>query len=153
MSGNKEQAFIAVKPNGVQRGIVGEIIKRFEQKGFKLVAMRLHQAPVDLLEKHYCELSDKPFYPKLIKSMSSGPVVAMVWEGLNVVKTGRVLLSETNPADSKPGMIRGVFCIQTGRNIIHGSTSVASAQKEINVWFKPGEVVEYQNCAQDWIYE
>ncbi|XP_072361596.1 nucleoside diphosphate kinase-like [Scyliorhinus torazame] len=153
MSGNKEQTFIAVKPDGVQRGIVRDIIKRFEQKGFKLVAMKFLQAPVDLLEKHYCDLSDKPFYPKLIKYMGSGPVVAMAWEGLNVVKTGRVLLGETNPADSKPGTIRGDFCIQTGRNIIHGSDSVAIAQKEINLWFKPGEMVEYKNCAQDWVYE
>ncbi|XP_041072510.1 nucleoside diphosphate kinase [Carcharodon carcharias] len=153
MPGNKEQTFIAVKPDGVQRGIVGEVIKRFEQKGFKLVAMKFLQAPVALLEKHYCDLSDKPFYPNLIKYMSSGPVVAMVWEGLNVVKTGRVMLGETNPADSKPGTIRGDFCIQVGRNIIHGSDSVASAQKEVNLWFKPEEVVEYQNCAQDWIYE
>ncbi|XP_078385222.1 nucleoside diphosphate kinase [Cetorhinus maximus] len=153
MPGNKEQTFIAVKPDGVQRGIVGEVIKRFEQKGFKLVAMKFLQAPVALLEKHYCDLSDKPFYPNLIKYMSSGPVVAMVWEGLNAVKTGRVMLGETNPADSKPGTIRGDFCIQVGRNIIHGSDSVASAQKEVKLWFKPEEVVEYQNCAQDWIYE
>ncbi|XP_048410833.1 nucleoside diphosphate kinase [Stegostoma tigrinum] len=153
MSGNKERTFIAVKPDGVQRCIVGEVIKRFEQKGFKLVAMKFLQAPKDLLEKHYCELSDKPFYPKLIKYMSSGPVVAMVWEGLNVVKTGRVMLGETNPADSKPGTIRGDFCIQVGRNIIHGSDSVESAKKEISLWFKPEELVEYQNCAQDWIYE
>ncbi|XP_072415078.1 nucleoside diphosphate kinase [Chiloscyllium punctatum] len=153
MSGNKERTFIAVKPDGVQRGIVGEVIKRFEQKGFKLVAMKFLQAPKDLLEKHYCELSDKPFYPKLIKYMSSGPVVAMAWEGLNVVKTGRVMLGETNPADSKPGTIRGDFCIQVGRNIIHGSDSVESAKKEINLWFKSEELVEYQNCAHDWIYE
>ncbi|XP_043571100.1 nucleoside diphosphate kinase [Chiloscyllium plagiosum] len=153
MSGIKERTFIAVKPDGVQRGIVGEVIKRFEQKGFKLVAMKFLQAPKDLLEKHYCELSDKPFYPKLIKYMSSGPVVAMAWEGLNVVKTGRVMLGETNPADSKPGTIRGDFCIQVGRNIIHGSDSVESAKKEINLWFKSEELVEYQNCAQDWIYE
>ncbi|XP_060700407.1 nucleoside diphosphate kinase [Hemiscyllium ocellatum] len=153
MSGNKERTFIAVKPDGVQRGIVGEVIKRFEQKGFKLVAMKFLQAPKDLLEKHYCELSDKPFYPKLIKYMSSGPVVAMAWEGLNVVKTGRVMLGETNPADSKPGTIRGDFCIQVGRNIIHGSDSVESAKKEISLWFKSEELVEYQNCAQDWIYE
>ncbi|XP_032900589.1 nucleoside diphosphate kinase B isoform X2 [Amblyraja radiata] len=115
MSGSKERTFIAVKPDGVQRGIVGDIIKRFEQKGFKLVAMKFLKASKALLEKHYCELSDKPFYPKLVEYMNSGPVVAMVWEGLNVVKTGRVMLGETNPADSKPGTIRGDFCIQVGR--------------------------------------
>ncbi|XP_055510258.1 nucleoside diphosphate kinase [Leucoraja erinacea] len=153
MSGSKERTFIAVKPDGVQRGIVGDIIKRFEQKGFKLVAMKFLKAPKALLEKHYCELSDKPFYTKLVEYMNSGPVVAMVWEGLNVVKTGRVMLGETNPADSKPGTIRGDFCIQVGRNIIHGSDSVSSAQTEISLWFKPEEIVEYKNCAHDWIYE
>ncbi|GCC40110.1 hypothetical protein chiPu_0024025 [Chiloscyllium punctatum] len=93
MSGNKERTFIAVKPDGVQRGIVGEVIKRFEQKGFKLVAMKFLQAPKDLLEKHYCELSDKPFYPKLIKYMSSGPVVAMVSEQKRSVALGTWLNS------------------------------------------------------------
>ncbi|XP_059804163.1 nucleoside diphosphate kinase B-like isoform X2 [Hypanus sabinus] len=119
MAANLERTFIAVKPDGVQRGIVGDIIKRFEQKGFKLVAMKFLQ----------------------------------VWEGLNVVKTARVMLGETNPADSKPGTIRGDFCIQIGRNIIHGSDSVPSAQKEICLWFKPEELVNYKNCAHDWIYE
>ncbi|XP_030649298.1 nucleoside diphosphate kinase B isoform X2 [Chanos chanos] len=85
--------------------------------------------------------------------MGSGPVVAMVWEGLNVVKTGRVMLGETNPADSKPGTIRGDFCIEVGRNIIHGSDSVESANKEISLWFKPEELVSYQSCAFSWIYE
>ncbi|XP_072098813.1 nucleoside diphosphate kinase-like [Mobula birostris] len=153
MSANLERTFIAVKPDGVQRGIVGDIIKRFEQKGFKLVAMKFLQASPSLLEKHYAELSDKPFYRKLIEYMSSGPVVAMVWEGLNVVRTARVMLGETNPADSKPGTIRGDFCIQIGRNIIHGSDSVPSAQKEICLWFKSEEIVDYKNCAHDWIYE
>ncbi|KAL2765259.1 nucleoside diphosphate kinase B isoform a [Daubentonia madagascariensis] len=116
---NLERTFIAIKPDGVQRGLVGEIIKRFEQKGFRLVAMKFLR----------------------------------VWEGLNVVKTGRVMLGETNPADSKPGTIRGDFCIQVGRNIIHGSDSVTSAEKEISLWFKPGELVDYKSCAYDWVYE
>ncbi|XP_063208546.1 nucleoside diphosphate kinase [Chroicocephalus ridibundus] len=153
MAANCERTFIAIKPDGVQRGLVGEIIKRFEQKGFRLVAMKLVHASEDLLKQHYIDLKDRPFYPGLVKYMNSGPVVAMVWEGLNVVKTGRVMLGETNPADSKPGTIRGDFCIQVGRNIIHGSDSVESAQKEINLWFKPAELVDYKSCAHDWIYE
>ncbi|XP_061233249.1 nucleoside diphosphate kinase [Neopsephotus bourkii] len=153
MAANNERTFIAVKPDGVQRGLVGEIIKRFEQKGFRLVAMKLVHASEDLLKQHYIDLKDRPFYPGLVKYMNSGPVVAMVWEGLNVVKTGRVMLGETNPADSKPGTIRGDFCIQVGRNIIHGSDSVESAQKEINLWFKPAELVDFKSCAHDWIYE
>uniref|UniRef100_A0A9L0SKQ6 Nucleoside diphosphate kinase n=1 Tax=Equus caballus TaxID=9796 RepID=A0A9L0SKQ6_HORSE len=150
---NVERTFIAIKPDGVQRSLVGEIIKRFEQKGFRLVAMKLLQASEDLLKQHYVDLKDRPFFPGLVKYMHSGPIVAMVWEGLNVVKTGRVMLGETNPADSKPGTIRGDFCIQVGRNIIHGSDSVKSAEKEISLWFKPEELVDYKSCAFDWIYE
>uniref|UniRef100_A0A8C6FQL1 Nucleoside diphosphate kinase n=1 Tax=Moschus moschiferus TaxID=68415 RepID=A0A8C6FQL1_MOSMO len=110
-------------------------------------------ASEELLKQHYIDLKDRPFFPGLVKYMNSGPVVAMVWEGLNVVKTGRVMLGETNPADSKPGTIRGDFCIQVGRNIIHGSDSVKSAEKEISLWFKPEELIEYKSCAFDWIYE
>uniref|UniRef100_A0A8C0VA01 Nucleoside diphosphate kinase n=1 Tax=Cyanistes caeruleus TaxID=156563 RepID=A0A8C0VA01_CYACU len=140
-------------PDGVQRGLVGEIVKRFEQKGFRLVGMKFVQASEELLKQHYIDLKDRPFFPGLVKYMKSGPIVAMVWEGLNVVKTGRVMLGETNPADSKPGTIRGDFCIQVGRNIIHGSDSVESAQKEINLWFKPTELIDFKPCAHDWIYE
>lgn len=149
---NSERTFIAIKPDGVQRSLVGEIIKRFEQKGFRLVAMKLIQASEDLLKEHYIDLKDRPFFAGLVKYMQSGPVVAMVWEGLNVVKTGRVMLGETNPADSKPGTIRGDFCIQVGRNIIHGSDSVESAEKEIGLWFQPEELVDYKSCAQSWIH-
>lgn len=93
------------------------------------------QASNELLENHYADLSSRPFFPGLVKYMSSGPVVPMVWEGLNAVKTGRVMLGATNPADSAPGTIRGDLCVQVGRNIIHGSDSVESAKKEIALWF------------------
>lgn len=125
---NKERTFIMVKPDGVQRGLVGTIIGRFEQKGFQLVGIKQLTASQDLLKKHYGDLSSKPFFNGLVSYMSTGPVVAMVWQGLNVVKTGRVMLGETNPADSKPGTIRGDFCVQIGRNIVHGSDSVESAK-------------------------
>ncbi|XP_075025726.1 nucleoside diphosphate kinase A-like isoform X1 [Calonectris borealis] len=118
MASISERTFIAIKPDGVQRGLVGEIIKRFEQKGFKLVAMKLIHASEDLLREHYIDLKDRPFYDGLVQYMHSGPVVAMVWEGLNVIKTGRVMLGETNPFDSKPGTIRGDLCIQVGRYIL-----------------------------------
>lgn len=150
---NLERTFIAIKPDGVQSGLVGEIIKRFEQKGFHLVAMKFLRASEEHLKQHYIDLKDRPFFPGLVKYMNSGPVVAMVWEGLNVVKTGRVMLGETNPADSKPGTIRGDFCIQVGRNIIHGSDSVESAEKEIHLWFKPEELIDYKSCAHDWVYK
>uniref|UniRef100_A0A3P9L2T9 Nucleoside diphosphate kinase n=1 Tax=Oryzias latipes TaxID=8090 RepID=A0A3P9L2T9_ORYLA len=147
-----ERTFIAIKPDGVQRGIIGEIIKRFEMKGFKLVGMKMVQASEDLLMKHYIDLKDRPFFPTLVNYMSSGPVVAMVWEGKGVVKTGRVMLGETNPADSKPGTIRGDFCIDVSKNIIHGSDSVESANTEISLWFQPEELVSYTSCAFSWLY-
>ena len=150
---NKERTFIMVKPDGVQRGLVGEIIKRFEAKGFKLVALKFMNAPEALLKEHYADLAGRPFFPSLLSYMQLGPVVPMVWEGLNVVKTGRVMLGETNPADSKPGTIRGDFCIQTGRNIIHGSDAVETAKREIGLWFKPEELVKYTANQYSWVYE
>ncbi|XP_046785420.1 nucleoside diphosphate kinase A isoform X2 [Gallus gallus] len=153
MASISERTFIAIKPDGVQRGLVGEIIRRFEQKGFKLVAMKLTHASEDLLREHYIDLKDRPFYAGLVQYMHSGPIVAMVWEGLNVIKTGRVMLGETNPMDSKPGTIRGDLCVQVGRNIIHGSDSVESPQKEISLWFKPAELIDYRSCAHVRIYE
>ncbi|KAM9426691.1 NME/NM23 nucleoside diphosphate kinase 2a isoform 1-T2 [Pholidichthys leucotaenia] len=152
MAEQEERTFIAIKPDGVQRGIIGEVIKRFEQKGFKLVGMKLVHASKELLEEHYIDLKDRPFYGPLVKYMASGPVVAMVWEGKGMVKTGRVMLGETNPADSKPGTIRGDFCIDVSKNIIHGSDSVESAKKEIKLWFKEEELVNYTSCAFDWLY-
>ncbi|XP_033221768.1 nucleoside diphosphate kinase [Belonocnema kinseyi] len=156
MAENKERTFIMIKPDGVQRGLVGKIIQRFEEKGFKLVAMKMVWAPEDLLKQHYADLSSKPFFPGLVKYMSSGPLVPMVWEGLNAVKTGRVMLGETNPKDSAPGTIRGDFCLQVGRNIIHGSDSVDSANKEIKLWFggkEKKELVDWASWAEKWIYE
>merc|ERR1712224_1022000 len=153
MAGNRERTFIMLKPDAVQRGLVGEIIKRFEQKGFKLVAMKMMHASEELLKEHYADLSSKAFFPGLVKYMNSGPVVPMVWEGLNVVKTGRVMLGETNPAASAPGTIRGDFCIQVGRNICHGSDAVESAIKEIALWFKEEQLVSWDPVAMEWVYE
>merc|ERR1712217_247060 len=153
MAGNRERTFIMLKPDAVQRGLVGEIIKRFEQKGFKLVAMKMMHASEELLKEHYADLSSKAFFPGLVKYMGSGPVVPMVWEGLNVVKTGRVMLGETNPAASLPGTIRGDFAIHVGRNICHGSDAVESANHEIALWFKPEELCDWTSAQKDWIYE
>merc|ERR1712077_29746 len=153
MAGNRERTFIMIKPDGVHRGLVGEIIKRFEAKGFKLVAMKFMQASKEHLEEHYADLKKKPFFGGLVEYMASGPVVPMVWEGLNVVKTGRVMLGETNPKDSAPGTIRGDFCIQVGRNICHGSDAVESAKKEIDLWFKSEELTKYDPITLSWVYE
>ena len=142
-----------IKPDGVQRGLVGKIIQRFEEKGFKLVSMKFMWASEDLLSKHYADLSSKPFFAGLVKYMGSGPVVPMVWEGLGVVKTGRVMLGATNPADSAPGTIRGDYCVQVGRNICHGSDSVESAKKEINLWFTEKEQIGWSSAQKEWVYE
>uniref|UniRef100_A0A3Q3CUD8 Nucleoside diphosphate kinase B n=5 Tax=Haplochromini TaxID=319058 RepID=A0A3Q3CUD8_HAPBU len=150
---NMERTFIAVKPDGVQRGLCGEIIKRFEHRGFRLVAAKFVQASEDHMKKHYLDLKDMPFYAGLCKYMSSGPVLAMVWEGQNIVKLARMMLGETNPADSKPGSIRGDLCINIGRNIIHGSDTLENAKMEVDLWFKAEEFVTYTPCAQSWLYE
>ncbi|XP_069503093.1 nucleoside diphosphate kinase 3 [Ambystoma mexicanum] len=152
-TGISERTFLAVKPDGVQRRLVGEIIRRFERKGFHLVGLKMIQASEDLLKEHYIDLRDRPFYSRLVKYMSSGPVVAMVWQGLEVVKTARIMLGETNPADSKPGTIRGDLCVDVGRNVIHGSDSTESARREIGLWFSPEELVCWEDCSQKWIYE
>ncbi|RKF71774.1 Nucleoside diphosphate kinase [Golovinomyces cichoracearum] len=148
-----EQTFIAIKPDGVQRGLIGPIISRFEGRGYKLVAIKLITASREHLEKHYEDLSSKPFFPGLIQYMSSGPICAMVWEGRDAVKTGRALLGATNPLASLPGTIRGDYAIDVGRNVCHGSDSVENAKKEISLWFKEDEVQSWKSAQQDWIYE
>merc|ERR1712227_1150045 len=135
VTSEKERTFIMVKPDGVQRGLVGEIIKRFEQKGYKLVAMKYLIATEERMKKHYSHLSDKPFFKKLVKYMTSGPVIPMVWEGFDVVKQGRVILGTTNPQDSVLASIRGDFCVSTGRNVCHASDSTLSAMRETRIWF------------------
>ncbi|KAG7842319.1 hypothetical protein KL942_001057 [Ogataea angusta] len=139
-----ERTFIAVKPDGVQRGIFPEILRRFQNKGFKLVGIKLTLANESLLREHYADLQSKPFFPSLLSYMMSGPILATVWEGKDVVKQGRALLGATNPLQSAPGTIRGDFALDMGRNIIHGSDSVENAEKEINLWFKKEELVDYK---------
>merc|ERR1719453_1111464 len=143
MESPKERTYIMIKPDGVQRGLVGTIIQRFEQKGFKLVAMKLAQPGKAKFEQHYSDLYSKGFFSGLVEYAASGPVCCMVWEGDNAVLTGRKMLGATKPFDSAPGTIRGDFCIDVGRNIIHGSDAVESAEKEIALWFKPAELVEW----------
>ncbi|XHF99181.1 hypothetical protein AWENTII_002689 [Aspergillus wentii] len=115
--------------------------------------MKLTSPSKEHLEKHYADLAGKPFFPGLITYMLSGPIVAMVWEGRDVVKTGRTILGATNPLASAPGTIRGDFAIDVGRNVCHGSDSVESAQKEIALWFKPEEISTYKQASAAWIYE
>jgi nucleoside-diphosphate kinase len=147
-----EQTYIMIKPDGVKRGLVGEIIKRFEQKGFTLRALKMVNVERSLAENHYADLSDKPFFAGLVDYIISGPVVAMVWEGNRVVATGRSIIGATRPWESQPGTIRGDFAIDVGRNIIHGSDAVKSAQREIAMWFPDG-VAENVSALKEWIYE
>ncbi|GMY23035.1 nucleoside diphosphate kinase 1 [Fagus crenata] len=147
-----EQTFIMIKPDGVQRGLVGEIIKRFEQKGFALKGLKLSTVDRPFAEKHYADLSAKPFFSSLVDYIISGPVVAMVWEGKNVVLTGRKIIGATNPSESAPGTIRGDFAVEIGRNVIHGSDAVESARKEIALWFPEGPV-SWESSLNHWIYE
>ena len=149
----RERTYIMIKPDGVQRGLIGPIISRFEQKGFKLVAMKLCMPGKEHMEKHYADLSGKGFFAGLIEYVTSGPVCCMVWEGDNAVLTGRKMLGATKPFDSEPGTIRGDFCIDVGRNICHGSDSVESANKEIALWFKPEELVSWKDHSDAWVYE
>ncbi|KAL8437213.1 hypothetical protein Efla_006574 [Eimeria flavescens] len=130
MANRSEQTFIMVKPDGVQRGLVYQVLKRFQRKGYQLVGMKMMQPSKQLLEQHYSDLKSKPFFPDLVTYMASGPVVCMVWRGVDVVKQGRVLLGETRPGDSKPGTLRGDFCIDVGRNLVHGSDSAERREQK-----------------------
>lgn len=150
---NSERTFIAIKPDGVQRFLVTKILSRFEERGFKLVGIKMVQASQELLDQHYAEHVGKPFYPKMASFMMSGPIVATVWEGKDVVKQGRKLLGATNPTDSAPGTIRGDFAIDLGRNVCHGSDSVESADREIGLWFKKEELMNWSPVQSSWIYE
>ena len=145
-------ADIMIKPDGVQRGLVGRIIQRFEDRGYKLQAMKLFRPSQELIDKHYKDLVDKPFYPGMRDYMLSSPVTCMVWEGVDSVRMGRQMLGATNPLESMPGTIRGDFCVEVGRNICHGSDSVENAEREIALWFPEG-VCDYTHAMKAWIYE
>lgn len=147
-----EISYVMVKPDGVQRGLVGEIISRFEKKGFKLRGLKLYQTPKEVAEEHYKDLSEKPFYPALVQYIVSGPVVSMVWEGKGVVASARKLIGATNPLASEPGTIRGDFAIEVGRNVVHGSDSPENGERETALWFKEG-LVAWEQTMTPWIKE
>ncbi|KAJ3057750.1 hypothetical protein HDU99_007150, partial [Rhizoclosmatium hyalinum] len=150
--GGIERTFIAVKPDGVQRGLVSEIIGRFERKGYKLVAIKSVVPSRPIAEAHYGDLRARPFFKGLVDYMTSGraPVIAMVWEGPDVIRQGRRIIGATNPMDAQPGSIRGDFTITVGRNIIHGSDSFESATFEIGLWFDPEEVYNWRFTNEEW---
>ena len=149
-----ERTFIMVKPDGVQRNLIGEIVARFEKKGFQLVGAKLMQVSRELAEQHYAEHKERPFFGELVDFITSGPVFAMVWEGENVIAAARQMMGKTNPQEAAPGTIRGDFCIDVGRNICHGSDSVESAKAEIALWFgEQDATISYPRAVDQWIYE
>lgn len=141
-----------VKPDGVQRNVIGEIVSRFEKKGFQLVGAKLMSIPTELAEEHYGEHKERPFFGELVGFITSSPVFAMVWQGENVIATARQMMGSTNPKDAVAGTIRGDFGLTVGKNIIHGSDSPESAVREIGLFFKEEELVEYNKLMNDWIY-
>ncbi|OZI11663.1 nucleoside-diphosphate kinase [Bacillaceae bacterium SAS-127] len=147
-----EKTYLMVKPDGVQRGLIGEIVARFEQKGFQLVGAKLMSVSKETAEQHYAEHKERPFFGELVDFITSSPVFAMVWEGENVITTARQMMGATNPKDAAPGTIRGDFGITVGKNIIHGSDSPESAEREIAIFFKEEELTTYSKPVNEWIY-
>ncbi|KNZ68878.1 nucleoside-diphosphate kinase [Thermincola ferriacetica] len=148
-----ERTYVMIKPDGVQRNLIGEIITRFERKGLKIVGLKMLQMDRAMAEKHYAEHTGKPFFEGLVSYITSGPVVAMVLEGKDVVATARAMNGATNPANAGPGTIRGDYAIEVGRNVIHASDSIDSANREIAIYFTESELCEYKKVLDDWIYE
>ncbi|WP_203361892.1 nucleoside-diphosphate kinase [Bacillus sp. REN10] len=147
-----ERTYLMVKPDGVQRGLIGEIVARFEKKGFQLVGAKLMSVSKETAEQHYAEHKERPFFGELVDFITSSPVFAMVWEGENVIATARQMMGATNPKDAAPGTIRGDFGITVGKNIIHGSDSPESAVREISIFFKEEELTTYSKPVNEWIY-
>lgn len=147
-----EKTFLMVKPDGVQRNLVGEIVNRFERKGFKLAGAKLMNISNELAEQHYGEHKERPFFGELVDFITSGPVFAMVWEGEGVILTAREMMGKTNPADAALGTVRGDFAVTVGKNIIHGSDSAESAEREIGLFFDQSEIVSYEKQGSNWIY-
>jgi nucleoside-diphosphate kinase len=148
-----ERTFLAIKPDGVQRQLVGEIIRRLETKGFTLVGLKFMKVSRELAESHYGVHRERPFFAGLVDFITSGPVVAMVWEGDGVVAAARKMIGATNPLVSEPGTIRGDFGVNIGRNIIHGSDAVETGQQEVSLWFKDEELVSWEPQIKSWLYE
>jgi len=148
-----ERSLIIIKPDGVQRGLIGTIISRLENRGLKIVAMKMIQMDESLARRHYAVHEGKPFFESLIKYITSAPVVVMVVEGPRAVEVVRKTMGATNPADAAPGTIRADFALEIGRNLIHGSDSIETAEKEISLFFHPSEILSYTRDTDRWIFE
>lgn len=148
-----ERTLIIVKPDGVQRGLTGEIIRRFEARGLRIVGMKFMQVPRALAEKHYEIHKGKSFYEGLVAYITSSPVVVLALEGTNAIQNARNTIGATRPHEAAPGSIRGDFALEVGRNLVHGSDSVENGQNEIALWFKPEELTDWTRNTDGWIFE
>ncbi|MGL4821350.1 MAG: nucleoside-diphosphate kinase [Bacilli bacterium] len=146
-----ERTFLMVKPDGVQRKLIGEVVARFEQKGFQLLGAKLMQISVEQASEHYAEHKERPFFPELVDFITSGPVFAMVWEGEGVIELARKMMGKTKPQDAEPGTIRGDYASTVSKNIIHGSDSPESAVREIGIFFNENELLNYDVELNRWI--
>nr|MDH3177190.1 nucleoside-diphosphate kinase [Bacillus pumilus] len=147
-----DKTFLMVKPDGVERQLIGEIVSRFEKKGLQLVGAKLMSIPKEVAETHYGEHKEKPFFGELVDFITSGPVFAMVWQGEKVVDVTRQIIGKTNPKEALPGTIRGDYGLTVGKNIIHGSDSPESAEREINLFFKQEELTNWDQTISSRIY-
>ena len=148
-----EKTFVLVKPDGVQRGLIGDVMTRLERRGLHLIGAKFMQVSPELAETHYGIHKGKPFYESLIQYITSSPVMAMVWEGKNAVAAVRQTMGSTNPLEATPGSIRHDFGLDIGRNITHASDSPENGEKETALWFHPEELVEWKSVTDTWINE
>lgn len=148
-----ERTLIIIKPDAMQRGLAGSIIARFEQRGLKIVGLKLIRIDQALANQHYGEHQGKPFFAGLVDFITSSPVIVGVLEGTNAVQAVRNTMGPTNPTTAGPGTIRGAFALELGRNMVHGSDSPESAEREIGLFFKPDELLDYERNVDRWIFE
>jgi nucleoside-diphosphate kinase len=146
-----ERTYLMIKPDGVQRNLIGEVVSRFEKKGFTLVGAKLMTLSKEIAETHYAEHKERPFFGELVSFITSGPVFAMVWEGENVISTARTMMGTTNPAEAAPGTIRGDYGVQVSMNVIHGSDSSESAEREISIFFNEKQLNNYEKEVSKWV--
>ncbi|CAM3394558.1 nucleoside-diphosphate kinase [Marinicrinis lubricantis] len=146
-----ERTFLMVKPDGVQRGLMGEVIRRFERKGFQMIGCKFLLPTVEQAKFHYAEHEEKPFFGDLVDFITSGPVLAMVWQGDQIIELSRMVIGKTKITEALPGTLRGDFALHTNRNVIHGSDSPESAEREIHNFFKEEELVSYRKLIHEWM--
>lgn len=148
-----ERSLVLVKPDGVQRGLVGEVISRLERRGLRLVGAKFVQVSRDLAEQHYAEHKGKPFYDGLISYITSSPVMAMAWEGPNAVAAIRQTMGSTKPTEAAPGSLRHDFALQVGRNLTHASDKPETGEREVGLWFQASELVSWERAIDRWVFE